>query len=55
MSTDCIDFLQGLDVPHLRKTHTVTTQQKDKQNLSTHFISSARVFHGVTYDDGAVC
>lgn len=28
MGTDSIDFLQGLDVPHLRKIHS-SNQQKD--------------------------
>lgn len=62
MSTDSIDFLQGLDVPHLCNIHT---QQKDinitsiayanKSNGASFLLQRGSRKVNVTYDDGAVC
>lgn len=36
MGTDSIDFLQGLDVPHLRKMHSSNQQKDDNRTLMGH-------------------
>lgn len=65
MGTDCIDFLQGLDVPHLHKTHGGETKKHSyitHRNFSTQLKCASFPFKkrvsrevNITHNDGAVC
>ena len=54
MGTDSIDFLQGLDVPHLRETRSGETRKDRRKNCSKHITEERSREVDVTYDDGAV-